>query len=174
MDIFAVQGCMKSNISRMLCATNVATYGIEMFCNMLHNLGLFLVQVYKACKFGKMFTIREFEDKINPNINCRQEFYAFLQLIGLIFWSEYKFNLCPGSAILIDVSSNFFKWSDIHHFSVEGFQCLCRSIYSCCAQTMVTVRGLSGSWIFVIPFYSMFPAKPKKEYLIITNNSNSN
>ena len=128
MDIFAVQGCMKSNISRMLCATNVATYGIEMFCNMLHNLGLFLVQVYKACKFGKMFTIREFEDKINPNINCRQEFYAFLQLIGLIFWSEYKFNLCPGSEILIDVSSNFFKWSDIHHFSVEGFQCLCRSI----------------------------------------------
>jgi len=67
----------------MLCATNVATYGIEMFCNLLHNLGPFLVQVYKACKFGKMFIIKEFEDKINPN--CRQEFHAFLKVIGLIF-----------------------------------------------------------------------------------------
>ena len=90
---------MKSNISRMLCATNVATYGIEMFCNMLHNLGLFLVQVYKACKFGKMFTIREFEDKINPNINCRQEFYAFLKFIGLIFWSECEINSIYAQAV---------------------------------------------------------------------------
>lgn len=125
----------------------------------LQSSGPFLVYVYKTCKYGKMFTVGEFEHLCKPKSQARIFIFKYFQINSPLH-SWVNVNSIHAQAM------KFFQISDdhTHHFS---------RFFSANGPSVPAVYSLGWQdvaylWNSVIPLQHVpYRKKKEKNYLII-------